>query len=626
MSDLRGTANWSDSPAAARPSRLASAALLRPAALAVVAAGLLALLSFSIIVASLNRGFDWSDEGFVYALIASGRTGAGEFWGFHHLLNPVYELLGSSVLVFRALRLLGYVTLGVVITLLARSVLQSWGVELGRAGWILVALVGQIGTFAAWSYPPRYLGYNELTSWCTQLVSAVLIALLLRRERPGAARRSDRALWLAAGVLLGILFMAKITAGLFLPLLAVGAAALGTMGGRWFARLGALLGGVATTLLLLVVSGVPVVDYLLNSFRLGADPVSQVGASYSITSMLRTYITATVDTVRLLAIPILLVALIVLAVRGIGKRGSGGDPERGAAPIEHVAVLLFVVLAVLLIDVVAITGSLASWTSLGAFNLFLLVVALFVFAAHLAEVVPPVAGARRGRARFVLAVVVFTLAPLVSALGTNNSIVGHTVFSVTIWAVGAGVALVVLARTSRAVTASARLLPLGLALLVMLISSAAVTADAVRHPYRSTPLFTQTSTIASGDLRGIRVTEEEASLVAFLGAAADSLDASEVPTLSLASPGALLAFNSSGWSAIWPGPGWAASIALSCDADRPDDLFVLQARSSMEGTDAYDRLVSGLQDCGISFPDDFEAVERHRSVEDARDVTIWRLR
>lgn len=467
---------------------------------------------------------------------------------------------------------------------------------------------------------------HELTSWCTQLVSVVLIALLLRRERPGASGRSDRALWLAVGVLLGILLMAKITAGLFLPLLAVGAAGLATMGGRWFARLGALLGGFAATLLLLAVSGVPVVDYLLNSFRLGADPVSQVGSSYSITSMLRTYITATVDTVRLLAIPILLVALIVLAVRGIGRRGSGGDRERGAAPIEHVAVLLFVVLAVLLIDVVAITGSLASWTSLGAFNLFLLVVALFVFAAHLAEVVPPVAAARRGRARLALAVVVFTLAPLVSALGTNNSIVGHTVFSVTIWAVGAGVALVVLSRTSRAVTTSARLLPLGLALLVMLISSAAVTADAVRHPYRSTPLFTQTSTISSGDLRGIRVTEEEASLVAFLGAAADSLDAAEVPTLSLASPGALLAFNSSGWSAIWPGPGWAASIALSCDADRPDDLFVLQLRSSLEGADAYDRLVSGLQECGISFPDDFEVVDRHRSGEDARDVTIWRLR
>lgn len=112
----------------------------------------------------------------------------------------------------------------------------------------------------------------------------------------------------------------------------------------------------------------------------------------------------------------------------------------------------------------------------------------------------------------------------------------------------------------------------------------------------------------------------------FLGSAAERLEASEVPALSLASPGALLAFNQSGWAAIWPGPGWADSIALSCEENPPADLFVLQSLPSIEGTVAHDRLVTGLRECGIEFPDDFDAVDRHRSVEASRDVTIWRLR
>src|SRR5690606_31311570 len=42
---------------------------------AVVLAGVLAIaaVTFAVIIATLDRGFDWSDEGFVYAMIASNR-------------------------------------------------------------------------------------------------------------------------------------------------------------------------------------------------------------------------------------------------------------------------------------------------------------------------------------------------------------------------------------------------------------------------------------------------------------------------------------------------------------------------------------------------------------------------
>ncbi len=590
------------------------------AGIAVVAA-----VTFAVIIATLNRGFDWSDEGFVYVMVASNRVSSSEFFGFQYLLNPVYEMLGSSVLAFRILRLCCYIALGVVITLLARKLLLSRGIRLGRVGWLLVGLVAQIGTFAAWSYPPRYLGYNELSSWLTQLAVALLIFLLLEGHASGDSRTSWRWwMWLITGAVLSALLVAKITAGVFLLLLAIPAALLVVGGIRW-KRLAALAGGFVGGFLLMLVTGMPLFSYFATSARLVADPSTQADSGYSVTTLLATYLVSMAVTVTALAIPILLAGVIVFVVRGF--RAGVGPGRRYVVSAEYLTLLLAFVLAIVVVSIVVFPGVLDTWESLGVSNTFLLALAIMSFAV----LATPAASAsnssrRRTATALTFAFGLFAIAPLISALGTNNRIFGHTVFSTTLWAVGAAIGLTLLWQRSEALSAVVRLLPVLLLGVIVATSGLAVAGDVFLHPYRTAPYFTQKSTVGVGDLRGIRMTEGETELYTWLHDAALRENAQGVPTLSIASPGALFAFNASGWSAVWPGASWASSIAQSCTESLPGDLIVLQSTSQAQGSDGYDRLVTGLKECGIDFPSNFKVVEHHKSDNSDQDVRVWRLR
>lgn len=606
---------------------------------------LVTIAPLAIIVGSLDRGFDWWDEGFVYAMITTGRVAVGEVWGFQHLLNPLWDLTGGSVLVFRVLRVLGYVALGVVLTVMARAVLRARGVELSAAGWVMVGLAAQVGTLAAWSYPPRYLGYNELSSWLTQLIAALLILLLLARphDRP-AARRLALSLWALSGLLVALLVVAKITSGALLALVALAAALVATDAIPRWQRSAAGLLGAGIGVLAMIVSGVPVVSYLDSVIQIGLGLSPQAGTGYSASALLVAYGESIVVTAAILAVPLLLASLVVIVSRGVGRVSA--SPRSLTVPVERITAVFAGVLLLLLVDLVLFGASPDSWTALGSLSVFLLALAvlcMLVLRDRTAQGQPPSGGPAMaatvpggpgmpatvpggpGMSATVGAGALFVLAPLLSAVGTNNPLAGQTLFAVTIWAVGAGVGLMLLAQRSTAVTRAARLLPSALLIGVVAVWGLAVASDAILHPYRTAPLFSQQSRVDDGPLRGISLTPGEAGLFLSLGEAAERLDATEAPTLSIARPGALLAFNASTWTAMWPGPDWAASIALSCSEAEPDGMIVLQSADQVEGVAEHDRLVAGLRACGIDFPAAFEVVDRLPSDDPQLDVTIWRL-
>jgi hypothetical protein len=592
-----------------------------------VLVGIVAVMSvtFALIINTLDRGFDWTDEGFVWAMIASNRVSTSEYWGFQYLLNPLYELLGSSVLAFRVLRLLGYVVLGLVLTLLARALLRTLGMDLGRFGWVLVGLFAQIGTFAAWSYPPRYLGYNELSSWLTQLAAALLIFLLLESRTTHDARAPGRWwVWLITGALLPALVLTKISAGVFLSLLALVAAFLVVGGGAWWKRVGGLLSGAIAAVMLMLVTGVPLQAFVATTIRLVADQSAQAASGYSITTLLTTYLGSMAVTVGALAFPILFTGIILLVVRGFHI--EPGPTARFVKSAENVTLFFGFILATVLIAASVFPGALDNWASLGVSNTFLLALSLLVFAVLGASASrTPDASQRRNTVVLAFALILFALAPLISALGTNTRIFPHTVFSATIWAVGAAVGLVLLWQRSAAISAAVRLLPVLLLGAIVASFGLAVVSDVFVHPYRTAPYFNQNSIVLVGDLRGIRLTEDEAELFTWLHDAGLRQDAQGTPSLSIATPGALLAFNANDWSAIWPGPSWALSIAQSCAETVPKDLIVLQSSSEIEGSADHDQLVEGLDACGIEFPTDFQVVEHHTSDDPVQDVRVWRL-
>ena len=182
------------------------------------------LLTYAAIVWTLPRGFDRTDEAFGYVLIASDRIATDVPLGFQHLLHPLYQLTGQSVLAFRVLRLLGYVLLSIALVSCAWAVTSRIGIRISRSGWAFILLFAQVGTFLAWSYPPRYPGYNEVTSWFAQLGIAMI---LLTLSWVGSATRRQGTFWVpwliwaGLGAVTVLLVFAKVTSVMaFVPFLA----------------------------------------------------------------------------------------------------------------------------------------------------------------------------------------------------------------------------------------------------------------------------------------------------------------------------------------------------------------------------------------------------------------------
>lgn len=592
--------------------------------------GFAVALTLLVIVFALDRGFDWSDEGFAFAMISSNRVSNGEFWGFQLLLNPLYELFGSSILAFRVLRLLGYLALSVVLCVIARAALEAIGVRLRRSSWILVVLVAQAGTFAAWSYPPRYLGYNELSSWLTQLAGAILILLLILgrvNATPPARRRGQWALWALVGFLICGLFVAKITAAAALTVIALIVALLPANSGRRWVRVGFLASGAVVAALVMLLAGTPIVDYTRSVVALFLNPDDQALSGYSLTGMLNMYLWSASQTIGALAAPIVLSAVPLLVSRGIPRTPPGGDTSGVPGSIVHVALALGAVALCIVVAIPAFPPAGAHIFSAIGFGIaFMFFAAVLSFAALAPRTVRPglLIGHRATTTIFLLAM--FALIPLVSGIGTLNALLGQTVFSATFWAVGAGAALAVLWERSWTTSPVMRLFPLLLSGAIVAAGAVAVAGDVLDHPYRTQPYFSQKTESTIGEFRGLRLTEGEAELLEWLDETGTRLDADGVPAVSIATPGALLAFNGSAWANLWPGPDWSNSMIRACGGERPDDLFVLQSATKTEGSAVYEQLQTGLDGCGVEFPSDFEQVAEHQSETPEQDVTVWRLR
>ncbi|WP_169448615.1 hypothetical protein [Ornithinimicrobium pekingense] len=563
-------------------------------ALAVVAA----LVGMVTVVVTLRHGLDWSDEAFVWTMVASDRVAVGEAWGFQHLVHPVFVLTGESVLVMRVLRLAGYVVASVVLVAAATRVMRAAGVHLRRRERALVLLVAQVGTLLAWSYPPRYLGYNELSSWLGALLCAALSVGLVPVAEESRGRRALP--WVAVGVLLAPLVIAKFTAAVVWAAVVLVVLLVPVPGTAGWLRPAAVVGGAVATTAVMAASGVPVLTVVDNSVGLLLDSSAQEASDHSVSEVLRTYLTSTRETARAAVVPV--VALVTLAVLCLRVRRR---TRVGAA----VGLLLAAGLVALLVGP-SVEGT---WSGLGSVSAVVGVggVLALVLAARAtlpAAWLTPRAG---------VALLVALGAPLVAAVGTNNLIWGHTVFSATPWAVVCGLALCLLARAAPPLVRAA---PLLLGGLLVCLAGTAVVFDVSVHPYRSEPLLRQTTPTSVPALAGMRLTEDQAATADWLHRVAVEQEAAGVPAVALHSPGHLFAFNRSGWASPWRGGIWQDSVATNCESGAPEDLFVLQPAAPADLVEAErGRLQEALTGCTLRFPEDFTAVSGHDG------SVVWRL-
>jgi hypothetical protein len=219
------------------------------------------------------------------------------------------------------------------------------------------------------------------------------------------------------------------------------------------------------------------------------------------------------------------------------------------------------------------------------------------------------------------------VAPFISAVGTNNRLTGELAFAATLPAVVLGIALVRLTQRATLLRSSARVLPALIGSVVLLLAAVAVRAD-IATPYRTAPLLSQGSATSVPELRGLLLTRDEAAWAGWVRAAGERLGARDVPAVAIDSPGALFAFNHSGYASPWlraQAQVSVASLRVACAGHPPADLFVLQPGTQPDRAPSTLGLARSLAACGVSFPGDFRVAGRRVSADPGLTLTIWRL-
>ena len=588
----------------------------------------LLLMAFVVVVTYLRivwllpRGFDWTDESFIMSMTASDRIAVGEPWGFQHLLNPLYRLTGESALAFRVLRLVGYLAVSAAVVLLAKAALRRIGVTIGRAGWALVVVFSQVGTFIAWSYPPRYLSHNELASWFSQ-VGVALILLSLAWGTSRADRRSAKAMWtvwLTLGATTTVLVFAKVTSGVaFAAVLAVVLLVPNNQLRLWQRVVGAAGGGGGALLMLWLV-GAPIGPFFRNVISVATDGSAQAAFGHPLSALVPYYIDSMLTTWNVVLTALVLFTLSMapllrrVPVAALHARLGGWDR------------LVWIFAALLAVTLVALPRA-DPWLYLGYLVVFMGAAALIGFAVAWGG--DAAMGGGSGFRRVETVVVAggaLVSAPVIASVGTNVALAGHFMFAATLWATALGVALALLGEGARRLGTPARAVPALIALVLVLLATAAVEKSA-RQPYRMAALASQQTPTSVPELRGLLLTESEAEWIDWVAEAGESLGADGVPAIAISSPGALYVFNHSGYANPWTDAMWPASFSalqVAC-TEQPSDLFVLQPGTSTPEEPTTMGTVAALAACGIEFPDDFEVVDEYRSTEPARAMTIWRL-
>ena len=547
---------------------------------------LVAAINLSLIVWSLNKGFDFTDEAWAYSLVKSGRDTVNEPWGFHWVLNPIYDLFGQSVLAFRYLRLIAYFILGLLtFHVLRRSV--NFGLLSNKyRNWILFPAT-QIGTFVAFSYAPPYISYNELSAWLVQIIGILLISLNSSNNRVFLK-------WGLIGFYLGILSVSKISSFL---LVAISLLFILIFYRTCFVtNILVCFSGFVSACLLLVLFAFPFNAYFRNNFTLFTDKELQTEYAHPISGMVKKYL---IDVVYFPSRYPLVIAIFVLFV---------------------ISILFKNKLNAIFVNVVFAVGFLASfillreelrWNQIGAF-IFLCILVNLTFAA--VRFLKPDQGSKRSLPE--ISVVFFaTLSPLFAGFGTSNPILGQMLFASTLL-------FGILALNLLVFLGTKCVFPISVLSLWSLVFVLIATLQA---PYGNQDLTKSKFSTSAEDLSGIKV---ESNRQARINAYVDMKKyVADLSLISIDNPGALFLSSNDNFANPWINyktwPASFLSIDSACQGAQKNEIGIFIDSEMAEDEKLLARLNTSLRSCSLQFPNDFEILKSYDIAEFSSDQRLW---
>lgn len=577
-------------------------------------------LALIIIIFGIFHGFDWTDEAWLFSTVTSGRDALEAPWGYQQLLSPLAAVTGQKVLSMRIVRLIFTILLGLFIAKILLKTAASRNVMLTTQKQLFVYFMSQLGTLLLWSWPARNFGYNEIASIIVQGIVIWLVYLLLAKRSLNSTKVLLQTS--ALGLFIGILWYAKFTSVILLlpiSLLVV----IWTSATKKVSNSIALLTGLTLGVLSPVTFGGNIGPYLSKILETLLNEEVRSANAHS-GNLIQMYLIDIYNNF-VLVFPFALLLLIAFALSF--KLLKENIWASGASTLISIALFGWLALQGYkslnsVVSGAEKTGKLAIY--LGITALVLIVLFGFTKLREIKDIKTFTLSPQ-----FITAFILLAIEPLLVSAGTNNAPSVHLAYGSTTWAALAGFVLALAVSIYELHSPKLVLVPLAIGLIYSLFALMLVFNDS-QNPYRSFA-FQKNTDLIVGDtsLDGILVTTEEAKWANWLTSQSKELGASTIPTISLKSPGALLLFNNSPYANPWLDEFWPASywsVANNCKLDKTKDLIVLEPGTVTEQTQDLKLLNKSLEQCGLSFSNDFKLVSSYQSPNPIFDMKIWRLK
>lgn len=533
-----------------------------------------------------DRGIDLTDESLYLTMTDQPLRSVRSPTGYHILLHPFFELVGSNVVRWRMLRAaldIGVdVFFGMSVVAFLRSTSPHDLLDHRHARVAVTAALTVIG-FMSWSWAPNGFGYNEAAS----ILHVAIAAVLLRLAIPQAGPQVQHLLygsWLG-----GLLVLLTVTRWMAAAAAIAGIAlVLAMMRDRkpWSVVLSAFVGAVA----MLVAIDVAVVDLGIlargmsdGTADVAAGPHGGLGQIVGYLELIWVGVSSAFGL-------IVAVGLVFLSFRA---HRAGQINARMCVGLVTAALFIN-----LLLDRAFGFGTVFSVNSWGTVFAILCVVIL------LREAVLASKDSPRDHLNGLAIPALLIMFPVTAAAGTINPLFMVSVAAAPLWL--AGVAMLLLRRPLAGHAAV-----LAVSLLVVLVGVAPLSAIRGLHlaPYRVDGA--QDREVAAGRLAGVQTTAATAVLLDELEAIRVGLEPDPTVITFWALPIVPFALDGHGLGFPWYQSDLlevtAASIAGSCeDNGAPTGQVVVVIPP--QDLDALGPIDEALRSCDISFPQDFTKV------------------
>lgn len=601
--------------------------LATPYGLLTVCLSLTVIFQFSMVIWCIPRGLDFTDESWQYSIVFGGKLSESDPWGFQILLSPFFDSTSGTIIGFRVTKLI----VGLVVTFVLVKALIALIHLLFRKPnfneFLLVLLLALLGYFLSWFGWPRTIAYNEIAIYGLTLFLSLFVLLIRKSEESTSGKSGIPGILLFATTIPIACFVTSLARfPLFLILIPI------FIFGSWYvvfkqrqiiAAYGFII-GVFISLVFCLANLASVQRYFhaifLNLFN---EEVRKANAHSSSVlfdnakDLVSFLINHTIE-ISLISVALILIFISINALQNKYRQ------------------IQIVANGILLLALFVIIRSLLSVVSLPeSQGIFLIWLAILLFLYFFIFVYKPISNRRtfqKNHLNKVLYLFLFLLfvSPLLSGIGTNNSIITQSSLDGMVWFGMLGVALVISVNGSnstdhlswirRAITTR------NLLVLLVCLTSTAFAVFSVKYPYRNEPLTSQNFQISrNGPLNGLLLSESSFNKINWILDSKNLLP-SNYSVIALDSPWPYLGLGPNNLGGLWLTEGLPSSfdsLGADCQSEKPTKIAIIVPSSLPKDGYVLGRLQAELNKCGINFPLDFDEISRFETADQLADQLMF---